>query len=105
MATDPSPPVGYNTEEEAWVAFDATSPATSPTTARHLGRLRVAVARAGAELGAYDDRVLVWLAGWEPEVAAVVASLIERASARRQPSHPAHSAVMAAPAANTVVDL
>jgi hypothetical protein len=105
MATDPSPAVGYNTEEEARVAYDATSPANSPTTARRLGRLRAAVAMAGVELGAYDDRVLVSLAGWEPEVAEVVASLIERASARRQPTRSAHSADMPAPAANTVVDL
>ena len=105
MATDTSPPVGYNTEEEARVAFGAVSPANSPTTARNRGRLRAAVATAGVELGAYDDRVLVWLAGWEPEVAEVVASLIERASARRQPPRSAHSADVAAPAANTVVDL
>ena len=105
MATDTSPPVAYNTAREVLLAFDATVPANSPTTARHLGRLRAAVATAGVELGAYDDRVLVWLAGWEPEVAEVVASLIERASARRQPPRSAHSADVAAPAANTVVDL
>jgi hypothetical protein len=105
MATDTSPPLGYNTAREALLAFDATSPANSPTTPRHLGRLRSAVATAGVELGAHDDRVLVWLAGWEPQVAEVVASLIERASARRQPTRSAHSADMPAPAANTVVDL
>jgi hypothetical protein len=41
----------------------------------------------------------------DTEVAEVVASLIERASARRQPTRSAYSADMPAPAANTVVDL
>jgi hypothetical protein len=44
---------------------------------------------AGVEVGAYDDRILVWLAGFEPETCAVVAGLITRA----------HEAGRAAPAA------
>jgi hypothetical protein len=36
---------------------------------------------AGVELGAYDHRILVWLAGFEPEPCAVVAGLITRAAA------------------------
>jgi hypothetical protein len=31
------------------------------------------------ELGAYDHRILVWLAGWEPTICAVIAGLITRA--------------------------
>lgn len=61
MATDTSPPAGYNTQEEARVAFDATSPANSPTTARHLGRLRAAVARAGSSL---VPTTIESLSGW-----------------------------------------
>ena len=34
---------------------------------------------AGVKLGAYDEQVLVWLAGWEPWVCAVIAGLISRA--------------------------
>ena len=34
---------------------------------------------AGVELGAFDYRILVWLAGWEPSTCAVVAGLITRA--------------------------
>lgn len=34
---------------------------------------------AGVELGAYDRRIIEWLAGWEPATCAVVAGLITRA--------------------------
>ena len=37
------------------------------------------IAAAGVELGAYDLRILGWLAGWEPATCAVVAGLITRA--------------------------
>jgi hypothetical protein len=36
---------------------------------------------AGVEVGAYDHRILVWLAGFEPETCAVFAGLIRRAHA------------------------
>ena len=39
----------------------------------------VACSAAGVEIGAYDDRILAWLAGWGPETCAVVAGLITRA--------------------------
>ena len=38
--------------------------------------------RAGATLGAYDRRILLWLAGFEPQAAAAVAGVIVRAAAR-----------------------
>ena len=41
--------------------------------------LEEACAAAGVGLGAYDRRVLAWLAGWEPQVCAVIAGLISRA--------------------------
>jgi hypothetical protein len=37
--------------------------------------------RAGVTLGAYDRRILVWLAGFEPQAAAAVAGVIVRAAA------------------------
>jgi hypothetical protein len=36
---------------------------------------------AGATPGAYDHRILTWLAGWEPQTCAVAAALITRAHA------------------------
>jgi hypothetical protein len=38
---------------------------------------------AGVELGAYDRRIVAWLAGWEPQTCAVVAGMITRAGAGR----------------------
>ena len=67
----------------------------------NLAMLRAACEGADVELGAYDLRILAWLAGWEPQVCAVVAGLITRArshgeAVRRErhrdvecPSHPA----------------
>jgi hypothetical protein len=37
--------------------------------------------RAGVVLGAYDERILSWLAGWEDATCAVIAGLISRAHA------------------------
>lgn len=36
---------------------------------------------AGVELGAYDMRIVDWLAGWEWSTVSVIASLIRRANA------------------------
>lgn len=44
-----------------------------------LRHVEQACADTGVELGAYDQRILRWLAGWEPEVAQVVIGLIRRA--------------------------
>lgn len=37
--------------------------------------------RTGLTLGAYDARILAWLAGWEPQMCAVIVGLITRAHA------------------------
>lgn len=34
---------------------------------------------AGVELGAYDHRIVMWLAGWEPQTCVVIAGVITRA--------------------------
>ena len=48
--------------------------------APHTHRLLCeALAAAGVELGAYDHKIVEWLAGWEPTTCAVIASLIGRA--------------------------
>jgi hypothetical protein len=50
--------------------------------ARHNERmLRESCAAAGVALGAFDARIVSWLAGWEPETCAVIAGLISRAYA------------------------
>jgi hypothetical protein len=48
--------------------------------APHILRLLTeACSAAGVELGAFDRRVLTWLANWEPESAAAIAGMITRA--------------------------
>jgi hypothetical protein len=41
---------------------------------------------AGVTLGAYDARILAWLANYEPETCAVITGLITRASAVSSPT-------------------
>jgi hypothetical protein len=40
-----------------------------------------ALTAAGVELGAYDDRIAGWLAGWETTTCAVIATWVARAHA------------------------
>ena len=40
--------------------------------------------QAGVTLGAYDRRILVWLAGFEPQAATAFAGVIVRAAARSE---------------------
>ena len=47
----------------------------------NLAYLREACDQASVTLGAFDARILAWLAGWEPETCAVVAGLVTRANA------------------------
>jgi hypothetical protein len=42
--------------------------------------LMAACAAAGVELGAWDRRVLAWLANWEPAMVQVLCGLITRAA-------------------------
>jgi cell division protein YceG involved in septum cleavage len=46
--------------------------------------LRDLLAAAGVELGAYDERIATWLAGWEWGTVAVIASWIQRAATAEQ---------------------
>jgi hypothetical protein len=49
--------------------------------------LEQACTATSAELGAYDRRILAWLADWEPQTCAVIAGLITRAAcAQRAPA-------------------
>lgn len=40
-----------------------------------------AITAAGVDLGAFDHRIVQWLAGWEPQTVAVIAGIILRALA------------------------
>ena len=53
-----------------------------------------ALAAAGVETGTYDRRIIGWLAGWEPEVVAVIAGLVVRAHASQALSAAQQAAVL-----------
>jgi hypothetical protein len=85
------PPLGpFETELDAirHPAVQAIYAAMRASTRRGVmaeeGRRMLAEAceAAGVELGAYDHRIILWLAGFEPAACAVVAGLIARASRR-----------------------
>jgi hypothetical protein len=62
-----------------YAAFDR-NPVVGGMQPHNYQMLAAALAVAGVELGAYDDRILRWLAGWEPATCAVIAGLISRAN-------------------------
>ena len=61
-------------------AYDAAHTRRGAMTEHNRQLLTGACAAAGVELGAYDDRILGWLAQWEPQMVMVVAGIILRAS-------------------------
>lgn len=65
----------YDTEEQARTAVEHVGRG-EPALRRHL---LDTCAEAGVPLGAFDLRIIDWLAGWEPETVQVVAGLIQRA--------------------------
>jgi len=65
------------TVREAYAAVHIGPPSTLAQFNRD--RLAAASEAAGVQLGAYDRRIIEWLAGWEPEVVAVVVGLVLRA--------------------------
>lgn len=85
----------YDLEEQTYV-----EPMPTAVTALHdSGRVRsgdpdrlvrdtqarallAAVLDAGVEIGEFDRRILVWLAGWEPSTVQVLIGIISRAGAR-----------------------
>lgn len=52
---------------------------TSPMQALNLAVLEDACHVASADLGAYDRKILAWLAGFEPQTTQVIAEIIRRA--------------------------
>ena len=65
--------------QAVYEAFRA-APGTGRMQAPNHRMLEEACEAAGVGLGAYDHRILLWLAGWEPTTCAVVAGLIIRAA-------------------------
>lgn len=55
---------------------------------------------ASVKVGAYDHRILIWLAGFEPETCAVVAALLSRAQAAGSARPPGSVLLTAAEAAS-----
>lgn len=45
-------------------------------------KMQAVCAEAGVELGEYDERIIRWLAKWEPQAVQVIVGLISRAGAR-----------------------
>ena len=76
--TTPRGPFETEYEARASVEHITSSPAEAMTDGNHR-LLEDACRAAGVELGAWDHRILLWLAGWEPSTVAVVAGLISRA--------------------------
>lgn len=82
-------PAPLETEAEAFAlpavravfaAFDA-DPGAGKMAPHNLAMLTSACTAAGVEPGAYELRILSWLASWEPATCAVIAGLIGRAAA------------------------
>jgi hypothetical protein len=81
-------PAARHARAETNIAVDAR-PAVTRTAgaaaaqravdAPNLAMLTDACEAAGVGLGAYDRRILAWLAGWEPATCAVLAGIIRRA--------------------------
>lgn len=79
-----SAPGPYETDreagEDARPVYGAmrTGPVGSMAAANER-KLVDACREAGVELGAYDRRIITWLAGWDPETVQVVVGIVSRA--------------------------
>ena len=79
----------FETERQAWetpevqAAWTAVRAALGPGQMEPHNRelIEDACRAAGVGLGAYDARIVAWLAGWEPQMCAVIAGLVRRAAA------------------------
>lgn len=80
-------PGPFETEQQArqlpavgqvYAAFRA-DPGAGKMAPHNQRMLLDALAAAGVYLGAYDHRIVEWLAGWEPQTVAVVCGWVQRA--------------------------
>ena len=65
--------------QAVYAAFRA-DPGVGKMTPHIMSMLYDALAAAGVYLGAYDHRIVEWLANWEPQTVAVIAGWVQRAS-------------------------
>lgn len=68
----------YETEQQA--ADDIRDAYSTDLSAYNLGYLSTVLTEHVGELGEHDQRILEWLAGWEPTTVVVVADWIKRAA-------------------------
>ena len=78
----------FETEREAhfaslWAKQAPDRPAHAGTDMAAVNAADLLGVLAGVELGAYDRRIVGWLAGWEPLTVAVICGLIRRARTAR----------------------
>jgi hypothetical protein len=72
----------YETERQAAAAsLWATSGRDAGMPMDKANLAEIAAALSGVDLGAWDRRIIEWLAGYEPSTTAVICGLIERARA------------------------
>jgi hypothetical protein len=70
----------FATERQAWHAADVAAPGSPMGPEANRALLLDALNAAGVQLGAYDRRIVDWLANYEPATCAVIAGLITRAA-------------------------
>lgn len=71
----------FETSDEASAAARAAAGEPEHPTAVANGRLLWReLGAAGVEMGAYDQKVVEWLANWEPATVAVIAGWVSRAA-------------------------
>ena len=68
----------YETEREA-AAASLWELQGRPRDQRTMNLADLGAECSGIQLGAYDRRIIEWLAGWEPATVAVICGLISRA--------------------------
>lgn len=81
MTARPAPAGPLETEAEARALARRTVPGADRRAPHAVNRelLAAACRDTGLTPGAYEARILAWLAGWEPSTVTVVAALIRRA--------------------------
>lgn len=88
MTAEPRGP--FDSEQQARAAaHQIVAPEPGWSILRAAGNrelLRRAITDAGVATGAYDDRVIDWLSGYEDSICAVIAGLVARAAEGGDPS-------------------
>jgi hypothetical protein len=70
----------FETEREARHAADNWPNGGTANTTSNITMLVDVIAGNGVQLGAYDNTIIEWLAGYEPQMCAAIAGIIGRAA-------------------------